>query len=322
MRSKLMIYRVAMLVLLAVICIPAMAQSYPARPVRLLVGTNAGGGIDIVARLLAANLQDQFKNPVIVENRPGASGAIAAEYVKSAAPDGDTLLCGFSAQMVMNAVVLANISYDPERDFEPVSMLGLFPVVLVSNPALPVHSILDLISYAKARPGKLNYASGSSGFFFVSEYFKQLTGTDIRSIPFTGSASAVSAVLAGTVDIAFVDFPPAIAQVRAGRLTALGVTTAQRVPSLPDVPAVAESVPDYEFVHWTGIFAPARTPKDIVARLQQEIARAVATPQMKEKMLFAGVVPATLTPQALGDTLRKDLERIRRLARSTGSMGK
>lgn len=308
----------ATMALLALPLSPATAQAFPSRPVRLVVGTNPGGGIDVVARLLAAKLQDQLRNPVIVENRPGASGAIGADFVGKAAPDGHTLLCAFAAQMVMNPVVQEKVAYDPVRDFEPVTMLGLFPIVLVVNASMPVNSVSELISHAKANPGKLDYASGSASYFFMAEVFKQRTGTDIRSVPFTGSAAAVNAVLADTVPMAFVDIPPAIAHIRSGRLRALGVTTAKRVAFLPEVPAVAETVPGFEFVLWTGMFAPAGTPKEIIVRLQQELVRAVEAPDVKEKMALAGIVPSTGTPQELGDTLRKDLALIRRLAQSTG----
>lgn len=300
--------------LLAAASFGAMAQSFPSRPLRLVAGTPPGGGIDIVSRLLAARLQDQLGQPVVVENRPGASGAIGAEFVRNAAPDGHTLLAGFSAQMVMTPATQPNVSYDPVRDFEPVSKVGLFPVVLVVNPALPVNSIQDLLRHARANPGKLNAATGSAGFFFVTETFKQMTGADLRDVPFTGSANAVAAVLAGTVDLTFVDFPPAIGNVRAGRLKALGVTTAQRVPSLPEVPAIAETVPGYEFVLWIGVFAPAGTPRAAIDRLQQEIGRAVAAAEMKEKLLAAGVLPAASTAQEFGETVRRDLALIRKLA--------
>ncbi len=296
----------------------SVPHSFPSRPVRLIVGTNPGGGIDVVARLLASRLQDQFGGPVLVENRPGASGTLAAEQVRGAEPDGHTLLVAFSGQMVMNPVLQANISFDPVRDFEPVSMIGLSVVVLVVNPALPVHSVRELVGYARANPGRLNYASGSAGFFFVTELFKQMTGTDIREIPFTGSANAVGAVLAGSVDMAFVDIPPAIGQIRSGRLRALGVTTAQRAASLPDVPVVADAVPGYEFVLWIGMFAPAGTPKLVVDRVQQEIVRAVAAPEMQEKLLAVGVLPAAGTPRELADTLRKDLALVRKMAQLSG----
>lgn len=312
----------ATLALLAAPHSPATAQAFPSRPVRLVVGTNPGGGIDVVARLLAAKMQDQLRNPVIVENRPGASGAIGADFVSKAAPDGHTLLCAFAAQMVMNPVVQEKISYDPVRDFEPVTMLGLFPIVLVVNASLPVHSVGELISHARANPGKLDHAHGSSSYFFVNEVFKQRTGADIRNIPFTGSAAAVNAVLADTVPMAFVDIPPAIAHIRSGRLRALGVTTAKRVAFLPDVPALAETLKGFEFVLWTGMFAPAGTPKEVVARLQHELMRAVDAPDVREKLALAGIVPSTGTPQELGETLRKDLALIRKLAQSTGVAGK
>jgi len=305
--------RILSAVLLAALSVCAAAQSFPSRPVRLVVGGSPGGGIDLVARLLSAPLQEQLGQPVVVDNRPGASGAIGAEQVHGAAPDGHSLLVGFSGQMVMAPVTQPGQSWDPVRDFEPVARVGLFPVLLVVNPSLPVQSVQDLVRHAKANPGKLNAATGSSGFFYVTEAFKKMTDTDLRDVPFTGSAASVAAVAAGTVDLSFVDIPPALGQVRAGRLRALGVSTAQRVPSMPEIPAIAESVRGYEFVLWIGLFAPAGTPKAVIERLHQEIARAVGLPEVREKMLATGVVPALSTPQEFGEVLRRDLALVRRL---------
>jgi len=292
----------------------ATAQAFPVRPVRIVVGTPPGGGIDLVARLLAARLQDQLGGAVVVENRPGASGAIAAEQVRGAAPDGHALLAGFSAQMVMAPATEPGLGYDPIRDFEPVARTGIFPVLLVVNPSLHVHSVQDLVREAKAHPGALNAATGSAGFLFATAAFKQMTGAQLRDVPYTGSANAVAALLAGTVDLAFVDAPPAIGHVHAGRLRALGVTSAQRVAALADVPAIAEAVPGYEVVLWTGLFAPAATARAVLDRLQQETARALAAPETRERLQAAGVLPAPSTAQEFGEILRRDLAQARRLA--------
>jgi tripartite-type tricarboxylate transporter receptor subunit TctC len=308
-------FRFLAAVLIAVFSAGAAAQSsFPSRPVRLVAGVAPGGGIDIVSRLLAARLQEQLGQPVIVENRAGASGGIAAEQVRGAAPDGHTLLAGFSGQMVMAPIAQPGLAWDPLRDFEAVSRVGLFPVVLVANPALPAQSVAELVRYSKANPGRLNAGTGSSAFFFVTEQFKQMTGADLRDVPYTGSAASVAAVLAGTVDVSFVDLPPALGHVRAGRLKALGVTTAQRVPMAPEIPPVADAVPGYEFVLWIGLFAPAGTPKPLVERLQQELARAILAPEVRDKLLAAGVVPAPSTPQAFAEVLRRDIALMRRLA--------
>jgi tripartite-type tricarboxylate transporter receptor subunit TctC len=306
--------RLAALLLACLLPMLASAQSFPSRAIRLVAATPPGGGIDVVSRILAARLQAQLGQPVVVENRPGASGAIGAEYVKGAAPDGHTLLSGFSAQMVMAPATQPNLGYDPLRDFEPVARVGLFPVVLVAHPALPAGSVAELVRHAKAHPGQLNAATGSAGFFFATEAFKRMTGTDLRDVPFTGSAQAVAAVAAGTVDLAFVDVPPAIGLLRSGRLKALGVTMAQRLGTLPEVPAIAEAVPGYELVLWIGVFAPAGTPKAVVERLQQEILRALAAPDLREKLNAAGVPPAPSTAQEFAEILRRDLALVRRLA--------
>jgi tripartite-type tricarboxylate transporter receptor subunit TctC len=294
----------------------AQAANYPSKPIRLIVGGAPGGGWDLAARLLAGRMQAELGQPVIVDNKPGADGIIAANLAAKAPPDGYTLMPAVSAQMTMNPVLHAPLSYSPLKDFEPVSLFGLYPLLLVVNPSLPVTTVQELIAYAKARPDRLNYAGGSSGFTFAMEVFKQQTGIDVRRIPYKGSSAAVAAVLAGDVQMAIVDAAPALPHVRAGKLKALAVTTPRRVALLPEVPSVNESaVPGYDVELWIGMFAPAGTPADIVETLRQVIARSLEAPDVRDRLLAAGIVPTASTPQALREAIRRDIERVGSLAR-------
>lgn len=293
---------------------PSLAQPYPNKPIRLIVGGVPGGGWDLAARLLADRMQAELGQPVVVDNKPGADGIIAANLAAKAPPDGYTLMPAVSAQMMINPVLHVPLSYNPEKDFEPISMIGFYPLVLVTNPAVPAATIKEFVAYAKANPGVLNYGSGSSGFMFATEIFKRDAAVDLRRIPYKGSAPAVLAVLAGDVQIAIVDLAPAIQHVRSGKLRALAVTSPQRVSLLPDVPSMAETVlPGYDIVLWLGLFAPAGTPPDIVAQLQRVIAKCLDAPELREKLLAAGIVPAVSTPQALGETLHRDIGRVTKL---------
>jgi len=283
----------------------ALAQAFPARTVRLVVGAPPGGSTDLIARLLAARLQEEWKSPVIVENRPGAGGVVGASSVSKAAPDGYALLVGFTGQFLVNPTQQEKLPYDPLRDFEPVSMLSTGPLLLVANPTLPVNSVRELIEYAKTQPGALDHATGGSGFFYAAEYFQRQTGTELRSIPYIGMPAVVNAVLAGTVPLAFVDLPPAITLLRTGRLKALGATTARRLDALPDLPAIAETVPGYDYALWTALFAPAGLPADVLATLHRETVRAMDAQDLQAKMRAVGLQPSSSTPRELGEMVRR-----------------
>ena len=301
-----MLRALILVALLALSVGTAAGQDYPTKALRLVVGFPPGGGNDVLARLMAGALQDELGKPVVVDNKPGADGIIAAEIVARAAPDGHTLMIGSTAQMTMNPVLFDKLPYDPVKDFEPVSMIGMFPVVLAVHPSVAAASAAELLALARAQPGKLNYSAGSTAFQLVTEMFKQMTGTDVRHIPYKGSAQAVAALLAGDVQLTFVDSPAIMAHVKAGKLRGLAVSTAQRVPTLPDLPTVAETgVPGYEFVLWSALFAPGGTPRPIITRLQELTVKIVNTPAIREKIAATGTIPVGGSSQSLADTIRR-----------------
>ena len=276
MRSRLQ----RILWVLAVVAAPlaeAQTPAYPARAIHLVVGAPVGSGMDLGTRILAERLRDDLGQPVIVENKPGADGIVAARAVATAAPDGYTLLPSTNSQMTINPIVVRDLSYDPLRDFAPIAMYMRVPMILVVNASLPVNSVAELIAYAKANPGLLNYGSGSSVFMFITENFKSLAGIDMRHIPYNGVPPVVSALLAGDVQVGVVNLAPAAAHIKSGKLKALAVMNASREPLIADVPAIGETgVRGFDLAVWIGMFAPAGTPPEIVARLNDAIVRAVA----------------------------------------------
>src|SRR5712692_8079416 len=286
----------------------ALAQGYPAKPIRIVVGFPPGGGNDIIARMVGAKMQEAWGEPVLIDNRPGANSIIAAEYVAKSAPDGYTLLVNATGGMSVNPVLYTKLPYDSLKDFVPISMVGVFPLVLVVHPSVPAKSAQELVAYAKANPGKLNYSAGSTGFQVATEMFKQMTGTDIKHIPYKGSAASIAAVIAGDVQMTIVDTPPLVAQVKAGKVKALGVTSAKRAASMPELPTIAESgVPGYEMVLWIGVFAPAGTPREVVSKLNTEIVRIVGLPDIREKLDGMGVDPLGNTSEQTAEWIRREI---------------
>jgi tripartite-type tricarboxylate transporter receptor subunit TctC len=290
---------------------PAQAQgNYPAKPIRFVVGFPPGGGIDLSARVYAAKLQEPLGAPIVVENRPGATGIVAGEAVAKSAPDGYTLLVGASGQMTINPVILEKHPYDTVRDFAAITTLAQFPMVIAVNPAFPAKSIAELIALAKAKPGELSYSHGGATHQVAAEMFSQAVGIRMRNIPYKGGAPAVGAAVAGDVPIVVVDSAAASAQIRAGRLRVLAVTSAARTPLVPDAPTVAESgVPGYDIAVWAGLFAPAGTPQSVVSRLYQEALRAMSEPDTREKLKGIGMDPGGLSPDQLATMIKADLVR-------------
>ena len=287
----------------------AWAQTYPSKPIRIVVGFPPGGGNDIIARLLGAKMQETWGQSVVIDNRPGAASIIAAEHVAKSAPDGYTLLVNATGGMSVNPVLYAKLPYDSLKDFVPISMVGSFPLVLIVNPSVPANSVPELVAYAKANPGKLNYSSGSTAFQVATEMFKQMTGTDVRHIPYKGSAASITAVIAGDVQMTIVDTPPLVPQIKAGKVRALGVTSAKRSSSMPEIPTVAEAVPGYEMVLWIGMFAPAGTPLEIAAKLNAEVVRIVKLPDIRQKLDGMGVEPLGNTPEQVSEWIRREIAR-------------
>jgi tripartite-type tricarboxylate transporter receptor subunit TctC len=288
---------------------PAHAQGgYPSKPIRLVVGFPPGGGMDLTARVYSAKLQEPLGTPIVVENRPGATGLVAGEAVAKSAPDGYTLLVGASGQMTINPVIMAKHPYDTVRDFAPITTLAQFPMVIAVNPSFPARSIAELIALAKAKPGELNYSHGGATHQVAAEMFTHAVGIELRNIPFKGGAQAVNAAVAGDVPIAVVDSAAASAQIRAGRLRVLAVTSAARTPLVPDAPTVAESgAPGYDISVWAGLFAPAGTPESVIARLYGEATRAMNAPDTRERLKGIGMDPGGLSPEQLAAMIKADI---------------
>jgi len=288
----------------------ALGQSYPSKPIRLVVGFPPGGGNDIIARMVGAKMQEGWGQPVVIDNKPGANSIIATEFVAKSAPDGYTLLVNATGGMSVNPVLYAKLSYDPLKDFVPISMVGSFPLVLAVNPSVPARSVQELVAYAKANPGKLNYSAGSTAFQVATEMFKQMTGVDVRHIPYKGSAASITAVIAGDVQMTIVDTPPLVPQIKGGRVRALAVTSAKRAGAMPELPTIAESgVPGYEMVLWIGVFAPAGTPREITGKLNAEVVRVVNLPDIREKLDGMGVEPLGNSSEQVTEWIRREIAR-------------
>ena len=286
----------------------AAAQGYPSKPIRIVVGFPPGGGNDIVARLVGAKVQEAWGQPVVIDNKPGANSIIAAEFVAKSTPDGYTLLVNATGGMSVNPVLYSKLPYDSLRDFVSVSMIGMFPMVLVVHPSLPVNSVQELIAYANANPGKLNYSAGSTAFQVATEMFKQMTGTDIKHIPYKGSVQAINAVIAGDVQMTIVDSPPVLPHVKGKQLKGLAVTSAARAASAPEIPTLSEAgVPGYEMNLWIGAFAPAGTPGDIAARLTAEVMRVVKLADVREKLAAMGIQPVGNTSAQFAEMIKNEI---------------
>jgi tripartite-type tricarboxylate transporter receptor subunit TctC len=296
----------------------AWAQAYPSKPIHIVVGFPPGGGNDIIARLLGAKMQESWGQPVVIDNKPGANSIIATEFVAKSAPDGYTLLVNATGGMSVNPVLYAKLPYDSLKDFVPISMVGSFPLVLVVNPSIPASSVNELIAYARANPGKLNYSSGSTAFQVATEMFKQMTGTDVKHIPYKGSAGSITAVIAGDVQMTIVDTPPLLPQLRSGKVKALAVTSAKRSAAMPELPAIAESVPGYEMVLWIGVFAPAGTPSELAAKLNAEVVRIVNLADIREKLEGLGVEPLGNSSEQTADWIRREIAKYGPVVKAAG----
>jgi tripartite-type tricarboxylate transporter receptor subunit TctC len=295
------------------------AQSYPAKPIRFVVGFPPGGGNDIIARMVGAKMQESWGQAVVIDYKPGANSIIATEFVAKSAPDGYTLLVNATGGMSVNPVLYTTLPYDPLKDFVPISMVGSFPLVLAVNPSVPARSVQELVAYAKANPGKLNYSAGSTAFQVATEMFKQMTGIDVRHIPYKGSAASITAVIAGDVQMTIVDTPPLVPQIKGGRVRALAVTSAKRAGAMPDLPTIAESgVPGYEMVLWIGVFAPAGTPREIADKLNAEVVRIVNLPDIREKLDGMGVDPLGNSSEQVAEWIRREIARFGPVVKAAG----
>jgi len=299
----------------------ALAQVYPSRPVRLVVGFTPGGGVDINARLLAPKLSEYLGQQVIVENRPGAGTNIANEFVAKSAPDGYTLLINTPA-VAINMSLYKDLPFDTLRDFVPVSVFSESPNVLVVNAKLAAHNVKDLVAMARSAPGKLNYSSAGVGTtqHLAGELFKLRTGSFIVHIPYKGTSPSLTALIAGEVDLSFANIPSIQAHVKSGRLRALAVTASRRDPQLPDVPTMKEAGLDgVEVVVWYGVLAPAGTPSEIVHKLADGIQRATHDTEVRKRMIEQGAAPVGNTPEEFAKLLREEVARWHEVVKVSGA---
>ncbi|MDH4465972.1 MAG: tripartite tricarboxylate transporter substrate binding protein [Acidovorax sp.] len=295
----------------------AWAQS---APVRILVGAPAGGSTDTLARTLATELGRLLGRTVVVENRPGAGGNIAADAVAKAAPDGNTLLMSFTSHAI-NASLYPSLPFDPIKDFTPLTCVATSPSVLVAHPSLPARDVRELIALAKAQPGKLNFAIGAVGssLHLAGDAFKMQSGAFIVNIPYRGTAPALQDVLAGQVELMFAAVGNAQAQIRAGKLKALGVTSARRLPAFPDVPAIAEVLPGYESSAWFGLFGPGQMNADLARRISDAARQAIASPDVKRRLESEGAVPVGNSPEEFARFVQSEIPRWAKVVKFAGA---
>jgi tripartite-type tricarboxylate transporter receptor subunit TctC len=290
----------------------ATAQPYPAKPIHLIVPFPPGGSTDIFARTIAHKLSESLKQQVLVDNRAGAGGAIGAEVVAKSPPDGYTLLMGHIGTLAVNPALYPKLPYDPVRSFAPVSLVASVANALVVHPSVPASNVSELLAYARANPGKLNYGSGGSGSaaHIAFEYFKQQTKIDIVHVPYKGTAPSVTDLIGGQIAMTMTGAPPLLQFVRSGKLKALGVSSLKRIEALPNVPTIAESgVKDFDATQWYGIVAPAGTPREIVLKLNTEIRAILQTKEMRERMLAEGAIAIPTTPEEFGNHIKSEIAR-------------
>jgi len=289
----------------------AHAQDFPSKPIRIIVPLPPGGSNDVLARVLGTKMSETFGQPVIVDNRPGAAGNIATDYLAKSPPDGYTIGIAPNQTVAVNPVLYPKLPFDVTRDLEGVTLLGRVPMVLVVSPKVTARTVAELIAQAKAAPDRMTYASAGSGSpqHMAAEVFKSMTGTRLTQIPYKGSAPALVDVLAGTVDVMFCPMNSALPHIRSGKLHALGTTGAERVALLNGVPTIAETVPNYESDIWIGMVTPAKTPPAVVAKLNAELRRALQLPDVKEKLAEQGIFAESSTAAEFTRLIASDQKR-------------
>lgn len=300
---------------------PAAAQDFPTRPVTLVIPFAAGGSTDLVGRLIAERMAAELGQPVVVENKGGAGGNLGAAQVAKASPDGYTILMGTVATHALNPALYKKMPYDPVTSFAPVSLLVVVPNVLVVNPNFPAKTTEELIALLKKDPGKYSYASSGNGtpLHLSGELFKSMADVDMQHIPYQGAGPALVDVLSGQVPIMFDNLPSSTSHIKSGKLRALGVTTAKRAPSFPDVPAIAEAVPGYETYTWNAVFAPAGTPPEVVAKLNAAANKALADPKVQARLADFSAVSVGSTPEELGEHVKEEIAKWAPIVKASGA---
>jgi tripartite-type tricarboxylate transporter receptor subunit TctC len=318
--------RAASCVLLALVALAgatgAWAQAYPTHSVKLVVPFPPGGSLDATGRLIAQKLTEAWGQPVVVENKPGAGGNIGADMVAKSAPDGYTILMGALSTHAVNPSLYAKMPYDAVKDFVPITMLAITPNVLVVNASLPVNNLKEFIAYAKANPGKLSFGSGSNGSagHLAGEQFKVDTGTEIVHIPYKGGAPATQALLANDVQFMFDNLANATPQLKAGKIKAIAVTTAQRSKLAPEIPTMAESgMPGFDISTWFGLLAPAGTPKDVVAKWNSEVTKLLNSPEIRERFFALGQEAVPMTSEQFAAFIQSELAKYARIVKASGA---
>lgn len=312
--------RAALALLLASLPLAAQGDEYPSKPIKLLVGASAGGTTDTMARAIAQPLSVSLGKPVLVENRPGAGGNLAADAVAKSQPDGYTLLVSFTSHTI-NATLYPKLPFDPVADFTPISMISTVPSLLVGHPKIAAQDLKELVALAKVSPDKLTMAIGGIGssLHLAGDQFKMMAGVRILNVPYKGTAPALTDVLGGQVDLMFISLVTGSAQVRGGKLRAYGVTSVKRQDSFPDLPAIGEVVPGFASEAWFGLFGPAKLPDDITNKLNAAVVSALNDPKMREQLQREGATPAAQSPAAFAAFVRDDVQRWAPIVRQSGA---
>jgi len=308
-----------LLVVSLAVALPCAAQDYPSKPVQIVVPFPPGGGTDLLARVLADKLRERFGQPVTVENRSGAAGNIGAEAVYKAPADGHTLLFTQPAPIVVNQALYDKLGFEPER-FVPIALVSIQDIMLAANPKVPANDLQELIAYARANPGKLNFGSSGAGSapHLAAELFASMAGVKMVHVPYKGSGESQSATLAGHVDLTFFAFSTALRHTKAGKLRAIAVGGAKRNPQAPDVPSISEVLPGYSAASWTALFAPPGTPAPVVQKLTGAAAQIIRMPDVQKRLADQGDQSAEMTPAQLAGFLREERERWGNLIRTLG----